>query len=200
MTILPKKKTGKEKTETESRPSGEHSHLTHAQSSETRVSRRNSPPRWTSPAARDDVRTGTHDPGPRYDEYSTHESSSGHNKRRHRSSPHRTVRKHRHDYDRQTSGRESKTGVPPPGASVSHPHPAHPLPHSQHTAHTHRHSYEPTTYISTTGSASTQPEAVELDDIEECNSGDEYVAPKNVENIEEVWTAGLSYAMLCILV
>lgn len=97
MTILPKKKVSKEKNDGEnvdhSLPHHTHSHPRHHQTSgETRhdkVAR----VRNTLPAVpRDDVHQIT-DPGSTYDQ---HETSTGHNKRRHRSSPHRNhTRKHR---------------------------------------------------------------------------------------------------------
>ena len=95
MTILPKKKTSKEKNEGETT---EHP-LVHNPSSETRVSRsRASPPGWTSPTPREE-NLASIDPGGSFDTYQTfsqHEgTSTSHNKRRHRSSPHRNARKHR---------------------------------------------------------------------------------------------------------
>lgn len=92
MTILPKKKTTKEKNETETT---EHQKGHHPSTSETRhekVNRaRNSPTRWLPSTSREDKHSG-HDPGGSFE---GHETQANHNKRRHRSSPHRSVRKHR---------------------------------------------------------------------------------------------------------
>lgn len=95
MTILPKKKVTKEKGEAETADHTlpHHSHSRHHQStSESRhdkVARaRNAVPT----ASREDV-LSPHDPGSTYDPL---ENAAGHNKRRHRSSPHRNhSRKHR---------------------------------------------------------------------------------------------------------
>lgn len=98
MTILPKKKVTKEKTEpdnVESLPHHNHSRLhPHQSTTENRHEKaarvRNSPTRWLPTPGREEA---AHDPGGSYD---PHESTSGHNKKRHRSSPHRHhSRKHR---------------------------------------------------------------------------------------------------------
>ena len=99
MTILPKKKVTKEKNEQET---GDHTlnlhghprhHPSTSESRHDKVARaRNSPTRWLPSTSRED-KLNSHDPGGSYD---PHETSSGHNKRRHRSSPHRNhTRKHR---------------------------------------------------------------------------------------------------------
>ena len=169
MTILPKKKPSKETNETDSVDHSQ-SHLPHGHShghnssSEVRVSRRtvSPPPRWNSPTPREEKLLGSHDPTSRYEEYGSHESSlGGHNKRRHRSSPHRTTgRKHGHRH-------ESKRTM---ASSVS--------THS----HSHRHGNHRSGQAST--SSTTEPVAEELDGY---NSGDEYVPPKYPDNVEEVW-------------
>ncbi|KAJ8301676.1 hypothetical protein KUTeg_020663 [Tegillarca granosa] len=90
MTILPKKKTTKDKNDPEST---DHTH--HPSTSDSRhekVNRsRNSPTRWLPTTSREEKITG-HDPGGNFDGL---ETPANHNKRRHRSSPHRGVRKHR---------------------------------------------------------------------------------------------------------
>lgn len=98
MTIKPKKKAQKDKTEGDT---GDHPPRSPTGESLGHVNRRTTspPPRWNSPSPRDD-RLAAHDPSARYE--AAHESSSGY-KRRHRSSPHRNTRKHRHDrHDRTT--------------------------------------------------------------------------------------------------
>ena len=100
MTILPKKKSSKEKSESEPTDhSHSHSHG-HSSTSEGRT-RRSSPNRWLPQGASRNDRLVAHDPGGRYEEYNHHNhdvpSTSHAHKRRHRSSPHRSVRKHRHE-------------------------------------------------------------------------------------------------------
>ena len=109
MTILPKKKPAKDKSDPENSEhsscsesrhnhphshSHSHSHYHHPSTSETRHEKgargRTSPTRWL-PAPREEKHPA-HDPGGSFD---SHDNSSCHNKRRHRSSPHRTARKHR---------------------------------------------------------------------------------------------------------
>ena len=117
MTIKPKKNKVKDKSEQESSDNHTHSqvsighavsghhghthglaHYHHANVPENRLDKqssrsRNSPPRWLpSTSGRDDVGPGLAGAAPF--EYETIEPPSNH-KRRHRSSPHRTVRKHR---------------------------------------------------------------------------------------------------------
>lgn len=99
MTILPKKKVTKEKNEQDTVDHNltHHNHTRlhpHPSTSENRHEKvprvRNSPTRWLPTPGREEA---SHDPGGAYDPL---ESTSGHNKRRHRSSPHRNhSRKHR---------------------------------------------------------------------------------------------------------
>ncbi|KAL5014916.1 hypothetical protein ScPMuIL_009186 [Solemya velum] len=91
MTILPKKKPSKDKNDPET---SDHSHgHSHHQPSEGRHEKasrsRNSPTRWLPTTQRDD-KLANHDPGGTSDK-----CNSSHNKRRHRSSPHRNSRKYR---------------------------------------------------------------------------------------------------------
>ena len=87
MTILPKKKVTKDKTDDNRdaprSPNGEAQRNGHRRQA-------NSPPRWNHHGSVSDDRSM--DPGGRYEE-KHHETS---HKRRHRLSPHRTVRKQRH--------------------------------------------------------------------------------------------------------
>lgn len=93
MTILPKKKVTKEKAEGDNvdHHNRLHPHQSTSENRHEKVARvRNSPTRWLPTPGREEA---AHDPGGAYD---PHESTSGHNKRRHRSSPHRNhSRKHR---------------------------------------------------------------------------------------------------------
>ena len=160
---MPKKKQSKEKNEPEStekptrNPTGET--LGHV----SRRSAASPPPRWNSPTPRDD-RLPAHDPGGRYE--TTHDAPSGY-KRRHRSSPHRNARKHRHDrhgHDQKRTGWET---TPPVHAPSTMTHPAHRgQAHPRHALPSTSDDHEP------------------LDDGH--NSGDEYVAPTLPENIDEV--------------
>ncbi len=88
-----------------------------------------------------------------------HDNVINHNKRRHRSSPHRTVRKHRQTCTAGTSHthqRSSLVTASSPRAACSAPAPP-------------------------------EPADEELEELETgYNSGDEYVPPKHPENIEEV--------------
>ena len=111
MTILPKKKVSKEKTDGET--SGGHYQLPHSPSSETRVSRRgNSPPRWSATNPREEI-IASHDPGG--GTFESHDNPTNHNKRRHRSSPHRHVRKHRHERHSERAGHSSGMHASPAG-------------------------------------------------------------------------------------
>lgn len=116
MTIKPKKKTTKDKNDQEtsdglshgqghavpSHLSHNHSHYHHANVTESRLDLqtrgRNSPPRWLpSTSSRDDVSHSSLNQGLASTtpyEYESVDTTSK-NKRRHRSSPHRTIRKHR---------------------------------------------------------------------------------------------------------
>lgn len=105
MTILPKKKPSKDKNESEST---DHSSMGHTLStSETRHDKpargRNSLPS----TSRDDHLAGQ-DPGGTYEGFDPSTS----NKRRHRSSPHRNVRKHRHNHQRTTPHTCTATTTP----------------------------------------------------------------------------------------
>lgn len=126
MTILPKKKQSKEKndSETQEHPLG-HSHTVHGHhpsQNDPRHDRhgrsRTSPPLWHATPARDDKMTAC-DPGGGFE--AGNDSSANHNKRRHRSSPHRNVRKHRghgstsHAAHTPVKGSVGGAAVPLPG-------------------------------------------------------------------------------------
>ncbi len=117
MTILPKKKQTKDKSEAgtssadphhgHSLPHASHAPLSHTSSStESRLDthragaarRPTSPPQgWGSPPPVEDLGLPGHEGlSSRFEEF-PYEPGSGHNKRRHRSSPHRNTRKHRWD-------------------------------------------------------------------------------------------------------
>lgn len=109
MTILPKKKPTTSKTECE--PSehqgghASHSHQHHQATTDARHEKatrsRNSPTRWVPSTAREE-KLASHDPGGTFE---GHESVN--NKRRHRSSPHRThARKHRMHASATVTSRE----------------------------------------------------------------------------------------------
>ncbi|PVD25049.1 hypothetical protein C0Q70_15546 [Pomacea canaliculata] len=141
MTILPKKKAAKDKSESETtehshsstvghpHPHGHnhahghslshphtHGHYHHTSATETRHEKatrgRTSPTRWGTSTSREEKlppRTHTNNSAFEFD-FEGHDSASNH-KRRHRSSPHRTVRKHR---GHSTNGQGS------PGTSSSY--------------------------------------------------------------------------------
>ncbi|XP_064633331.1 OTU domain-containing protein 5-B-like isoform X2 [Lineus longissimus] len=129
MTILPKKKVSKEKNEKETQElpphpphHASHTHSTHPPGPvETRHERvphvprsRTSPPRWGVTPPIDD--------SGQFEDYENHESAttSSHNKRRHRSSPHRNVRKHRtHSSALGSAAAAATLGAAPPVASTS---------------------------------------------------------------------------------
>lgn len=147
MTILPKKKATKDKTDSENTEHAAHSgvghphphthghahahshthghslahphahgHYHHATATDTRLDKagrgRTSPTRWGPSTSREDK---LHPNTPAFDfDFESHDSSSNH-KRRHRSSPHRTVRKHRGAH----SG-HSSTGQVSPGTSTAY--------------------------------------------------------------------------------
>lgn len=102
MTILPKKKVTKEKNENENVDHNipHHSHSRHHPSTSDSRHDKVARARTALPAgSREDVHP-SHDPGNTYDPL---ESNSGHNKRRHRSSPHRNhSRKHRGGHSAHT--------------------------------------------------------------------------------------------------
>lgn len=147
MTILPKKKATKDKTDSENTEHAAHSgvghphphthghahahshthghslahphahgHYHHATAADTRLDKagrgRTSPTRWGPSTSREEK---LHPNTPAFDfDFESHDSSSNH-KRRHRSSPHRTVRKHRGAH----SG-HSSTGQVSPGTSTAY--------------------------------------------------------------------------------
>ena len=161
MTILPKKKVQKDKTDSEEAapsPTGEGRvvvpHSSRRQGSPP-------PPRWNSPTPVDD-RITIQDPGGRFEEPGT-------SKRRHRSSPHRTGRKHRHSERPAHHSTRQAWGEATQSASSSH-------------TNAHRSFRTP---------ATTSQERVEPVEEGGYNSGDEYVpAPpipsSNSQNLEEV--------------
>ncbi|XP_052678620.1 OTU domain-containing protein 5-B-like [Crassostrea angulata] len=109
MTILPKKKPTTSKTECESSEHqgghASHSHQHHQATTDARHEKatrsRNSPTRWVPSTAREE-KLASHDPGGTFE---GHESVN--NKRRHRSSPHRThARKHRMHASATVTSRE----------------------------------------------------------------------------------------------
>ena len=125
MTILPKKKPTKDKNEGESSDHQmghtTHSHQHHQSATDSRHEKttrsRNSPTRWLPTTSRDE-KLASHDPGG--GNFEGHESSTSHNKRRHRSSPHRShVRKHRghgpstHTAHASNGAHASATATPP---------------------------------------------------------------------------------------
>lgn len=100
MTILPKKKPNKDKNETETadHSSMGHTHTTSENRHEKPSRGRISPTRWLPSTSRDELLPGQ-DPGGSYEGF----DASNSNKRRHRSSPHRSSRKHRqHNHQRST--------------------------------------------------------------------------------------------------
>ena len=115
MTILPKKKQAKEKSETETVDHSltHHSHHQHHPSTSENRLARNSPTRWLPTSSREEKKQN-HDPGGGFD---PHESGSSHNnlnKRRHRSSPHRNhSRKHRGAHSASNVPHQPQPAVPP---------------------------------------------------------------------------------------
>ncbi|KAK2183117.1 hypothetical protein NP493_323g06075 [Ridgeia piscesae] len=179
MTILPKKKSVKEKNESEN---ADHSQLPHGHNpanEASRASRRTSspPPRWNSPTPREDI-LNTHDPTALREDYAPHENGTGH-KRRHRSPPHRTIcRKHSHNNSNSYRGHERGT--------THTREPSHTPSASTH-AHSHRHDTRHASLRSAAASASTESVYLEeLDDLNSgYNSGDEYVPSKHPDDEEE---------------
>ena len=185
MTILPKKKSVKEKNETENVDHSAHGHNPANEAS--RASRRvtsSPPPRWNSPTPRDDL-LNAHDATAlreEYPEYPPHENGTGH-KRRHRSPPHShrtTCRKHSHNNSNSYRGHERGTTQP-----------SHTPSASTHTQHSHRHDTRHASLRSAAASPST--ESVYLEELDELNasagnnSGDEYVPSKQLDDDEEVY-------------
>ncbi|XP_015914086.1 OTU domain-containing protein 5-B [Parasteatoda tepidariorum] len=104
MTILPKKKNSQQKSETE-KPADSvnhnytnesHGHSAHPPESRERFNftTRTSPPAWPLHSSREEKRP-SHSPGQGFDEYGSSDSGPSHSKRRHQTSPHRSVRKAR---------------------------------------------------------------------------------------------------------
>ena len=156
MTILPKKKPTKEKNEPETQTDHTVPHT--SGNDPTRVARRtSSPPRWIQSGSREE-RLASHEPGGRryQEEYGSHDGGANHNKRRHRSSPHRSVRKHRHD---RPSCSGTGRSTPPSTARSSGP----PSPATSERGHDMEEEMN-TGY----------------------NSEDEYGEVKHPENVEEV--------------
>ncbi|XP_054719585.1 OTU domain-containing protein 5-A-like [Uloborus diversus] len=117
MTILPKKKTTQQKAEGESAAdTTNHSYSTEnighqSLASETRerfnFSSRTSPPAWPLHSSREEKRP-SHSANPGFDEYFNSDSGPSHSKRRHQTSPHRSVRK-----ARTHSNHSLRSGGPP---------------------------------------------------------------------------------------
>ncbi|KAK3608103.1 hypothetical protein CHS0354_004760, partial [Potamilus streckersoni] len=114
MTILPKKKQNKDKTDSENSDHPiAHSHHGHHHppAQETRLEKvgrgRNSPTRWLPSGSRDEM-LAHHDPGGAFE---CHDTSATHSKRRHRSSPHRNVRKHRGGHSGSAVATHGTTGA-----------------------------------------------------------------------------------------
>ncbi|KFM79547.1 OTU domain-containing protein 5, partial [Stegodyphus mimosarum] len=117
MTILPKKKTAQQKPETENSPdpnnhsySGDnHGHQTHNQEGRERFNfaSRTSPPAWPLHTSREEKRPA-HSSSSGFDEYVSSDSGPSHSKRRHQTSPHRSVRK-----ARTHSNHSLRSGGPP---------------------------------------------------------------------------------------
>ncbi|GFR32196.1 OTU domain-containing protein 5 [Trichonephila clavata] len=126
MTILPKKKSTQQKTETEKPAdptnhnySGDnHGHASHSQESRERFnfSSRTSPPTWPLHSSREEKRPA-HSSGLGFDEYVTSESGPSHSKRRHQTSPHRNVRKARTHSNHSLRSGSSTIPYPIPGPS-----------------------------------------------------------------------------------
>ncbi|KAG8197756.1 hypothetical protein JTE90_006802 [Oedothorax gibbosus] len=127
MTILPKKKNTQQKAETEkpadpashSYPPDSHGHSTHPQEGRERFnfSSRTSPPTWPLHSSREEKRPA-HSTGPVLQEYVNSESGPSHSKRRHQTSPHRSVRKARtHSNHSHRSTSQLPLTYPIPGPS-----------------------------------------------------------------------------------
>ncbi|XP_064486928.1 OTU domain-containing protein 5-B-like [Ornithodoros turicata] len=116
MTILPTKKSSQQKNEGDgSDPNAyhgdRHSHSNHP-SENYNFQNRNSPPRWSNTNSREEKRPA-HPPGSNFDEFDNVDGGPTHSKRRHRASPHRSLRKtHNHSHSHLGHGHRS-TGVVP---------------------------------------------------------------------------------------
>lgn len=126
MTILPKKKTTQQKSEGEkpadstnhSYTGENHGHQTHSQEGRERFNfaSRTSPPTWPLHTSREEKRPA-HSSSSGFDEYVNSDCGPSHSKRRHQTSPHRSVRKARtHSNHSHRSGNSSIT-YPIPGPS-----------------------------------------------------------------------------------
>lgn len=122
MTILPKKKTTQQKAEGENPADSSnhtytetHSHQAHSTESRERFNftSRTSPPTWPLHSSREEKRPA-HSSSSGFDEYVNSDCGPSHSKRRHQTSPHRSVRKARTHSHR--SGTSSIT-YPIPGPS-----------------------------------------------------------------------------------
>lgn len=102
MTILPKKKTTQQKAETEkpadptshNYPADSHGHSTQEGRERFNFTSRTSPPAWPLHSSREEKRPA-HSSSTGLQEYVSSESGPSHSKRRHQTSPHRSVRKAR---------------------------------------------------------------------------------------------------------
>ncbi|KAK8785640.1 hypothetical protein V5799_007994 [Amblyomma americanum] len=101
MTILPTKKSSQSKSEADgSDPSSfhgdRHGHSGHS-AEQYNFANRNSPPRWAAPnASSRDEKRPAHATASGFDEFDAVDSGPSHSKRRHRASPHRSLRKGHH--------------------------------------------------------------------------------------------------------
>lgn len=116
MTILPTKKASQQKNEGDgSDPNAyhgdRHGHSNHT-SEGYNFQSRNSPPRWSSAGSRDEKRPA-HPPGSTFDEFDNIDGGPTHSKRRHRASPHRSLRKtHNHSHSHLGHNHRSANVVP----------------------------------------------------------------------------------------
>ena len=110
MTILPKKKTTKDKNDAEPTEHAKTHHPTPAETRHEKVNRaRTSPTRWLPTTPREETQPVL-DPGGSFEPL---DSTSSHNvnKRRHRSSPHRSGRKHRGHCSASVTGQGGSTSA-----------------------------------------------------------------------------------------
>lgn len=123
MTILPKKKTSQQKPEPEkpsdapnhSYPGDNHGHQAHAQEGRDRFNftSRTSPPTWPLHTSREEKRPNN----PGFDEYVNSDTGPSHTKRRHQTSPHRSVRKARTHSNHSLRNSQPIAYPPIPGPS-----------------------------------------------------------------------------------
>lgn len=126
MTILPKKKTTQQKPEAEkpadptnhSYTGENHTHPTHSQENRERFNftARTSPPAWPLHSSREEKRPA-HSSNPGFDEYVNSDCGPSHSKRRHQTSPHRSVRKARTHSNHPHRSSSSSITYPIPGPS-----------------------------------------------------------------------------------